>query len=271
MKYTLLEMTQQILRSMSGDEVTSITDTAESEAIAHIIKENFFNITGLMDLPEHYDLFELVATNSTTKTLMTRPTDVLGITWIKYNHIDTGETNNNYQMIEWLDLDTFLYRMESLNVDADNIATYSLTIGTSTFDVKYLNDKQPQYYTTWDDNYILFDSIDIAVDTSNLVANKTLAYGHKAPTFSLTDGATPDLDATQFQLLLNESKSQAFLELRQQANPKAEQKVKDNKIKSQQNKRAITNPYDEYRRAPNYGRRGPTPGGAMTKAMRSGS
>ena len=53
MKYTLLEMTQDILSNMSSDEVNSISDTPESLQVATIIKQKYYDIVSRGDLPEH--------------------------------------------------------------------------------------------------------------------------------------------------------------------------------------------------------------------------
>ncbi len=52
------------------------------------------------------------------------------------------------------------------------------------------------------------------MDTT-LQTSKTLCYGQIIPTFTLEDSFIPDLDDTQFPLLLNEAKAIAFVELKQ--------------------------------------------------------
>ena len=64
----------------------------------------------------------------------------------------------------------------------------------------------------------------------------------------------PDLDARQFQLLLQASKAQAFYELKQVENPKAEKKERKNTILAQRTKANVrlTNAFDA---APKFGRK----------------
>jgi hypothetical protein len=57
--------------------------------------------------------------------------------------------------------------------------------------------------------------------------------------WTVADGFTPDLDARQFTLLLNEAKAQAFIELKQQANPKAEKRARRGWIQAQRTKKNI--------------------------------
>lgn len=254
MKYTLLELVQQILRSMKSDEVDSYSDTAESEAVAHIIKENFFNITGMLDLPEHYDFFELEATSASTPVIMTKPTAVIDIDWIKYNRISDDETDPNFIQVQYVPVNQFINMQDSLNIDESWVETFDLTIGTASITMKYRNDGPPVYFTTANDYQVLFDSYDVDED-ANLQKTKTQCYGLLEPTFTLSDNATPDLDHRQFQLLLNASKAQCFTELKQVQNPDAERKAKHNWMNTQRTKQDVVRPYPEFKRAPNYGRK----------------
>jgi len=80
----------------------------------------------------------------------------------------------------------------------------------------------PTYYTSFDENYIVFDSYDSDVDTS-LQNSKVQCYGKRYPTFTMSDAFTPDLPVQMFSYLLNEAKSTCFLTLKQAPNQKAEQ------------------------------------------------
>lgn len=254
MKQTLLEMTQAILLSMQGDEITAIADTEESRAVAQIIKENYFYITGKADLPEHKELFSLVESSIATPIIMTPPTTMTTIEWIKYNHIDTGETDNNFQLITYMNKDSFLEMQEALDSDATFVDTFSLTTSNGTTSIKYQNDKQPQFYTSWDDSTIMFDSVDTGVETF-LRATKTLAYGLIDPTWSHVDGFTPDLDGRQFTLLLNEAKAQCFSELKQVQNVNAERKLKHGWVELSRTKGRLPDKINAYSKIRGYGKR----------------
>lgn len=85
MKYTVLEMTQSILSSMSSDEVNSIGDTAESLQIANILETVYYNIAARGNLPEHNGLVQLQGSDDPTRpVLMTVPDNVTKIDWIEY-------------------------------------------------------------------------------------------------------------------------------------------------------------------------------------------
>jgi hypothetical protein len=262
MKYTLLQMTQRILESMDSDEVTTILETPESTVVAKTIEECFYELIGILDLPEHYQLFQLEESAAATPVMMTTPTHVRSIDWVKYDHAAyTADSvvSSNYTDVTFMPLEQFLLRVGGLNADDDTtVDQYSLTNDTGeTFTLKYWNERMPQFWTSFDDSTILFDAIDMIEDTSLLVDEKTMCWGLVAPTFTQSDSFEAPLDHNQFALLLNEAKSQCFAELKQSVNPKAEQKSRRNLISTQKRKQNIGYPHNlrDFYELPNYGRK----------------
>lgn len=85
MKQTVLQMTQNILSALNGDEVNSISDTTESLQVATCLQTTYFNMMSKYNLPEHNQLVQLTASTDATKpVLMTRPAGISTIDWIKY-------------------------------------------------------------------------------------------------------------------------------------------------------------------------------------------
>lgn len=256
MKYTLLELVQQILYSMDGDAVNSISDTDESNAIANIVKECYYDLVGQLDFPEHYDFFQLDATSVATPAVMTRPSDAVTVQWVKYDESTSTDTDKKYRDIQYLPTNEFVSMVHALNSEGDDVDQYTFTTNSQTFYLKCKNNMAPSYYTSFDDDQILFDSYDSDED-SNLQASKTMCYGLVAPTFTLSDTFTPDLDHTQFAALLNEAKAQCWNDLKQQSNNRAENKARQNKINSQKKKQNVGYPdnLNYYYKYPNYGRK----------------
>lgn len=254
MKSTLLELTQAILLSMQGDEITAIADTEESRAVANIIKENYFYITGKADLPEHKELFTLTASSASTPVVMTPPTTTTTIEWIKYNNKLTADTDNNFRLVTYLNKNDFFEMQNGLNQDETTVSSFNLTIGSNTIPFKYKNDTFPEWWTTWNDNTILFNALDETEETY-LTATKTLAYGLLDPTWTHSDSFTPDLDNRQFNLLLSESKAQCFSELKQVQNINAERKVKHGWVELSRTKNNFPDKINAYSKINGYGRR----------------
>jgi len=125
MKYTLLDMTQSILSSMSSDEVNSIGDTTESQQVAEIIRQKYFDIISRVPLPEMEQLVQLdPSLDATMPVLMYVPEGITDIAWMKYY-------NSNV-------LDTVTISHHGVNSDISTQAgwatssTSSVTIGTGT-------------------------------------------------------------------------------------------------------------------------------------------
>lgn len=255
MKYTLLDMVQTVLSEMDSDEVNSINDNVEAQQVAKIIRTTYFDLVANLMPPENFTQFQLEASGSASKpTLMTRPSNVNTIEWVKYNKIQDGETASNFRLLTFMPNNEFFQMMDSLNTDEDEVATFSHTIGTSTFNIPYRNDKSPDYYTTFDDNTLLFDSYDSEVDTT-LQKTKTRCYGLVGETFSLSDSYIPTLDDQQFSLLLNQAIRRAFVVMKQVEHPVALEEVKRQRVSFQRTKKAVKDPLENYRRLPIIGRK----------------
>src|SRR5882757_6715281 len=94
MKYTLLELTQDILSGMSSDEVNSISDTSESLQVATIIKQKYFDIINRVPLPEHEQLIQLdPSLDADSPVLMFVPQGIADIKWLKYFNSDTDSVD----------------------------------------------------------------------------------------------------------------------------------------------------------------------------------
>lgn len=221
-KMTLLELTQDILSSMDSDEINSIDDTVESTQVAAIIKNTYRAILTNRDWPHTKRLIELEASgDSALPTHMSLKDDIKRIEFVKYNVAKSSDgTQRKFRDIRWLEVDDFLRRLNALDNTKSNIVT--VVDPASSIPLSIRNDLAPTYYTSFDDTNIVFDSFDSAVD-STLQKSKTQVYGYVYPVWTMQDDFIPDLPNSAFTFLLEESKSRAFVELKQIANQKAEQ------------------------------------------------
>lgn len=257
MKWSLLELVQSILSSMDSDEVNSIGDTIEASQVANVVKVVYNDIISRANLPEHFDLFELEPSNDLTKpTLMYRPDKVQSILWLKYDIRPTPDAVTDYQMVQYMEPLSFIERCMLLrNQTEPNVIHYQLErSNNSSIDIYGLNDKAPQYYTSWDDKTVVFDSYDKDVD-GTLQKNKTMCYGEFEATFLMEDDFVPDLDPRQFSLLLNEAKALAFAEIKQVENAKAERGARRGWTTLGNQKSTIPTHPSFFNTLPNYGRR----------------
>lgn len=218
-KYTLLQMTQDIMNDIDGDEVNSIDDTIESTQIANIIKTTFELMMSNRDWPHTKGLIQLVASGTIAKpTHMTMDPNVKKIESIRYNKIKSGETRKVYSLVRFKNPDDFLRLVNGRDDTDSTVDTVTEDSGVELF---IRNDTAPEFYTSFDDEAIVFDAYDSSVD-STLQSAKVQAIGYVIPTFVLADATVADLPVEAFGYLLEESKSKASLKLRQTQDVKAE-------------------------------------------------
>lgn len=228
MKYTLLELTKAVLSSMDSDEINSINDTVESQQVVEIIKTVYDDIISRGDLQSNKTLFNLVPSGDITKpTLMTKPESLDRIEWIKYNGMLIEDTDPAWTEMMFMPPGDFIEYIHNFNPSQTDVGTFDYVAEGSVITFTYKNSASPRYYTTIDDNTLIFDSYDSEV-SSTLEASKTLAFGPRRTSFESTDSFTPVLQPNQFALLLNEAKSLAWAELKQTGHAKAEQTARRN-------------------------------------------
>lgn len=217
------------MSSMDSDEVNSIDDTVESQQVVALIKTVYDDIVSRGGMQIHKTLFNLDASiDPLQPVLMTKPSTIDTIEWVKYNRIKTTDTFPTWAEMIFRPLDEFLFMSHQMNPTETNVDTMTIVNADGyTITFNFRNDLGPTYYTSYDDTTLIFDAYDSVVDTT-LNTAKTLCYGSKNVVFTEEDTWVPDLQADQFALLLNESKSLAWAELKQTAHQKAEQTARRN-------------------------------------------
>ena len=221
MKLTLLDIVQDIANDLETDEINSINDTVESIQIAQIVKTTFFEMMAHRNWPHLKRTFQLDATVATTPTHMKLPVNVKEVVVLSYDKKKVTDTKAKYQYVTYLENEEFLRKLNNLNSDNANI---DIITDINGIDLLIRTDKAPEWYTSLDDEHVVFDSYDSAVDTS-LQTSKTQVIGYVSPSWTTEDTFTPDLPEEAFPALLEEAKSTAFVVLKQEANQKAEQKA----------------------------------------------
>lgn len=248
-KMTLLDMTQNILSSMDSDEVNSIRDTVESMQIAEVIKETYYEVTSTLSLPEHKKLIQLEAVSDINRpTYMRIPDNVYKVEWIKYDYETDGRVD--YREITYISPQEFL-KMSNDRASASDLSTVTVN-DFSGVTLCFVDTENPKYWTTFDDQYIIFDSYNKAQDTT-LQQSKSAGYGWVDIPWEMEDDFIPPLDANLFPLLLSEAKSVSWLNYKQMANQKEEMRSRRQRVRAQNDlwRGDQRRPY----RYPDYGRR----------------
>lgn len=220
MRTTLLEMVQSILSDLDSEMVNSINDSVEAMQIASVIQDTYFNLISAREIPELKQLLVITSLSDNTRpTHFTYPTDCKEIETLFYNVNELGGVE--YREIYYIQPSEFLRR----SPPSTNSNSLVVTDVDSTAKIVVANDRQPTYYTSFDDEYIVMDAYKATVDTV-LQESKTRAYGTVYPSFTISDGFEPPLDRALMPYLLAEAKSACFSLFKSGPDAKIEQSAR---------------------------------------------
>lgn len=215
-KLTLLEIVQSTLASMASDQVNSITGSDEALVVAEIAKDTYYEILSRDDWPFLKKVRTLDAYGSTTyPTFMKSPVPVAYIKNIRYNTRKSSDTFDKYSEIQYFEPDEFLDRIYSRTSSNTNTTTLTTPDGIKLY---IINNQPPSFYTSFDDEVIVFDAYDSSVDAT-LQASKSTCITVEVPNWTSSDTFTPELPHQMFPMFLAEVKAAAHQYLKQQGSP----------------------------------------------------
>jgi hypothetical protein len=224
-KMTLLEMTQNILSALDSDEVNSINDTVESQQVIEVIKETYYEQFNNLSIPELIGIIKLDSVSDVNRPNYLRyPTNVKNIEWLRYM-TDAGK----YKELMYMNPEDFWRMQLELSSTSPNTQLITDTSGITYY---ITNNKAPSYYTALEDNLLVFDSYESAMDTT-LQSSNSFAWGTKESTWTADDSFVPALDSNLFPLLLSEAKSVCFINFKQLSSAKEEQRARRQRIRMQ--------------------------------------
>lgn len=243
MKITLLQVVQNYLNRTDGFYVNSIFETDESQQVADIAEEVFYIL---------YSIYRNVEFTQTIRTLnavsdvdrpnyLRIPDEVHRVqdSQVYYDIADTNDTGVlNYKKLTYLTPEDFMNY------------TAQMSIKTTTEDFIVVEDfnrtkfpvqtnKQPEFYTSFDGEYIVFDSYDKELDTT-LQESKSRVFVSEEPVFLIQDDFVIDVPYEISQLYKDMVLVECYQSLRQEpAPPVVEKRARTGWIKLQQEARRI--------------------------------
>ena len=232
---------------MDSDSVNDIDDTVESQQIAQIVQGCYYEMLGNRNWPHTRKIIQLDASGETDKpNYMKLPENLKEMVFFKYETQKAGDTKIVLTDVKYKHPDEFLNYISSRNSDNTDVDVVEDFNGPK---LLILNDTAPQYYTSFDDGYLVTDAYDSAIETT-LQKSKSQAVAYIIPSWTSSNSFIPDLPIDAFPALIEESKSTAFFTLKQMANQKAEQKTtRQNRWLSRKSWRAHGGVrYDDYGR-----------------------
>lgn len=216
----LLDIVQNILSAMSLEEVNSIEDVPEALQIAEIVKETYYQIISHREWEFLNLTFSLEASGDLDKpNIMTIPSGIADISFLKYY----DEKDSTYKTLQYLSPEAFLEANSNV-ILKDSVTQITGLAKQVDAIFRVQTDKQPEYFTSFDEKTIIFDSYNSNYDMT-LQSNKTLCYGNKHPIFELNDDYEIEMpEEMVWSYLLPESKSVASVNILQTVNEKEEQR-----------------------------------------------
>jgi|10_taG_2_1085330.scaffolds.fasta_scaffold03006_5 hypothetical protein len=268
MEKTLLKMVQNTLSLMDSDEINSIGDTIEGEQIAVCYSTIYDQIVTEYSLPGKNKTIRIGATddNSLGKTRLFLNQDMMSIDNIQYDVRDAVSDPPNYTTITVISNQEFLDRQINKDTSDSNILSQTWPNTDITFGV-YTN-KAPRYATLVEDRILVFDSIDIANDSTQLQASKSRVSGEVQDALSINDTTEVTLPGELLNLLETNATELAFDLYKQVTPTKITHLARKARVRQQRNKFKFR---DQRRTGEDYGRKSPGTSRTRPTGVDSGS
>lgn len=180
---TALDYVQKALSIIDADNIDTLIDpTVEGDQVFTLLKTAYTEL--LSEFPWH-NLKEFMTLQVTAIAhIMRLPTDAIGFNWIRYN-------KNNITYITPIDMQEKLDSRDTTLSSVDSNGA--------------LLDRDPKYWTTIDDDNIIFDAYNIS-----LQANLSKIEAIKKPVQLTVDSSRPDINERMEPVLLNMLFAESF-------------------------------------------------------------
>ena len=243
-------MVQSGARNINSDEISTLTDgSVETEDLTSLVLDVLKDIMlrneweFLRDKPRKL----LAGTNSIELAI---PTDVTKVQTVRYRRV-SGGVQNGFGTLTYMNPEAFLRRVQAGNPAEADVETVTLSSGIELYPK---TNRQPRYWTSFDEKNIVFDSYDVAQNPTGIDPDDSAILATIYLDFTGSDLETwvAPIPDSLFQLWEQEAISEASVMLRQTENPRAERKARRSYV--QQIKREPVTRRDEGSQEVNYGR-----------------
>lgn len=219
MARTLNYTVQRVLEKLSLDPVNSINDTEDSVLIANEAESTFYDLLSRNTWPNQEQLIKVQSVSFLDNPTCLKLSDnVDKITSLRYNIAKVGE-EPKYRKIQWLEPEAFLELSYSRNPELSSVKIADF------FDTELfvLNNKAPEYYTSFDNTYIVLDSYDSDI-SGTLLGERTVCKGVVIPSWEVSDEFVIPLEEKFFPLYLSALTSACSVMLLNAQNPEEERR-----------------------------------------------
>lgn len=211
-KLTLLEMVQDILNSMSSDDVNEIDGNEESLQVVAIIEDSYNFILTQRKWPHLNQVCPLLSLSDSTKpNYLKIPESFIEIDKLRYETSTVTDTEPNYQKITFRDSSDFV---DCLLNRKSSDANVQIVTSFEEIPLFIRNDRAPELWTSFDDKHVVFDSFDSALE-STVQGTKSMVNCRKLPPFTRSNDFIPDIPEKDFPAFLSECRNACHQFLKQ--------------------------------------------------------
>lgn len=166
-KLTMLQIVQRVLSITDGDEVTTIDETVESEQVAELVRTTYDDIMSEFPWYHRRSTIQLEVTAVAHEMKMPSEVDRLLSNVIYYGKKE----------VQWILPENMLRQLKKMDTTLDNIDSNGA-----------INDADPTFWSSLDDENIIFNSYD-----GSLVSSETSVWAASVPTTPNVDTDVPDM------------------------------------------------------------------------------
>ena len=220
MERTLLYTVQRVLEKLNLDPVNSINDTEDALLVSREAESTFYDLMTRAEWKDKIDLIEVESVSDLNNpTALKVGEDVHNITSLRYDVTTSTDSNKVIREICWLEPEDFLRKSHSLNTSDGNVKEVNYK-GIPLF---VLSNKQPEYYTSFDNELLVLDSYDSSVEDT-LIGTKSICYGKKVPSWLQDDDFVIPVQDSLYPLYLSMLASACSLYLNSEVNQEDERR-----------------------------------------------
>ena len=223
---TLLKVVQDILSNLGDDEVNSIADTVRSTQVATLVKQIHDELIVEYDIARKRSLTQLEGLADSTKpTYMRIPSTITALELVKYDTRTVVTDDVVLRDITFLEPSSFVSLVSKRAKSDTNITNITDSGGVI---LSVFNDRQPSFWTSIDDEHIIFDSHDAAIDATMQSSNSAI-FGEIDGELVVADSTVIDLPAKILKLFINEAEANCF-SMFDEVNIKVEQRARRSRL-----------------------------------------
>jgi len=223
-RMTLLKIVQLTLDALGSTPVNSISDSVEATQIAEEARVTYYDLMDRDEWPHLIGTIQLESVSDSNRpNYLKIPQDVTRIHDVRYEATQLGDPSTTDRQIEYLTPKGFLNLVQkSRGSNQDNVIQVTDFGG---FDYYVIDDTPPMYWTSFDDEHVVFDSYDSAQEVT-MSGSKSTIRAKILSDWTTADGFIPDMPDNMFGTFLAEVRASAHMFLKQTPSPKDEQRAR---------------------------------------------